>query len=115
MIRRHRFVNRLTPVTMTGKATEKGLEDVGRSVPREHFSASEGEADQKGGEGADERKPSVSKRSSSTRISSHFVGSQRIALRLREEPRRRNILTEHEGLRRLTLGTVCHSANHPQS
>jgi tRNA acetyltransferase TAN1 len=73
-IRRHRFVNRLTPVTMTGKATEKGLEEVGRNVLREHFRLTEGEADQIGGEGADERKSSVSKRSSSTRISSHFCG-----------------------------------------
>src|SRR5271169_3669559 len=32
-----RFVNRLTPVTMMAKATEKGLEDLGRMVLKEHF------------------------------------------------------------------------------
>lgn len=35
--RRVRFVNRLTPMTMIAKATEKGLEDVGKMVLREHF------------------------------------------------------------------------------
>lgn len=38
-----RFVNRLTPMTMIAKATEKGLEDLGRMVLKEHFQlASEG-------------------------------------------------------------------------
>jgi len=32
-----RFVNRLTPVTMIAKATEKGLEDVGKLVLGKHF------------------------------------------------------------------------------
>lgn len=31
-IRRMKYVNRLTPMTMIGKATEKGLEDIGREV-----------------------------------------------------------------------------------
>ncbi len=35
--KRLRFVNRLTPMTMIAKATEKGLEDVGKIVLREHF------------------------------------------------------------------------------
>lgn len=35
--RRTKFVNRLTPMTMMGKATEKGLEEVGEAVLREHF------------------------------------------------------------------------------
>lgn len=32
-----RFVNRLTPMTMIAKATEKGLEEVGKQVLKEHF------------------------------------------------------------------------------
>jgi tRNA acetyltransferase TAN1 len=32
-----RFVNRLTPMTMIAKATEKGLEEVGKLVLGEHF------------------------------------------------------------------------------
>lgn len=35
--RRTRFVNRLTPMAMMGKATEKGLEEVAEAVLREHF------------------------------------------------------------------------------
>ena len=34
---RVRFVNRLTPMTMTAKATEKGLEDMGKLVLGAHF------------------------------------------------------------------------------
>ncbi len=34
---RSRFVNRLTPMTRIGKASEKGLEEVGRVVLGEHF------------------------------------------------------------------------------
>lgn len=36
-IRRMRYVNRLTPMTLMGKATEKGLEEVADKVLREHF------------------------------------------------------------------------------
>jgi tRNA acetyltransferase TAN1 len=36
-IRRMRYVNRLTPVTIVGKATEKGLEEVGKTVLGAHF------------------------------------------------------------------------------
>lgn len=35
--RSHRFVNRLTPMTMMGRATEKGLQEVGRAVLGKHF------------------------------------------------------------------------------
>lgn len=35
--RKSRYVNRLTPMTLMGKATERGLEEVGRSVIGEHF------------------------------------------------------------------------------
>lgn len=36
-IRRMKYANRLTPVTIIGKATEKGLEEVGKSVLGEYF------------------------------------------------------------------------------
>ena len=39
-IRRMRYVNRLTPVTIVGKATEKGLEEVGKTVLGAHFQLS---------------------------------------------------------------------------
>lgn len=35
--KRSRFVNRLTPMVMMGKATEKGLEEVGKAVIGEVF------------------------------------------------------------------------------
>jgi hypothetical protein len=36
-IRRMRYINRLTPMTLMGKATEKGLEEIGKTVLRQHF------------------------------------------------------------------------------
>lgn len=36
-IRRMRYVNRLSPMTLIGKATEKGLEETGRAVLGTHF------------------------------------------------------------------------------
>lgn len=39
-IRRMRYVNRLTPVSLIGKATEKGIEEVTRSVLTGHFNLS---------------------------------------------------------------------------
>ncbi|ESZ96671.1 hypothetical protein SBOR_2930 [Sclerotinia borealis F-4128] len=36
-IRKLRFVNRLTPMSMIGKATEKGIEEVGQTVLGAHF------------------------------------------------------------------------------
>jgi len=35
--RKHRFVNRLTPMTLLGKATENGIDELGKTVLREHF------------------------------------------------------------------------------
>jgi tRNA acetyltransferase TAN1 len=40
-IMRMRYVNRLTPVSMTAKASEKGLEEVGRSVIGKYFQLSD--------------------------------------------------------------------------
>jgi len=40
-IRRMRYINRLTPMTLMGKATEKGLEEVGAAVLNEHFNLRE--------------------------------------------------------------------------
>ena len=43
-VKKSRYVNRLTPMTLMGKATEKGLEEVGKKVLGEHFQlAGEGE------------------------------------------------------------------------
>ncbi|KAI1735163.1 hypothetical protein F4680DRAFT_453256 [Xylaria scruposa] len=42
---RSRFINKLTPITLTGKATEKGLEDVARKVLAEHFQLAESETE----------------------------------------------------------------------
>ena len=40
-IRRMRYINRLTPMTLIGKATEKGLEEIGAAVLKEHFNLRE--------------------------------------------------------------------------
>jgi tRNA acetyltransferase TAN1 len=42
--KRVRFVNRLTPMTMIAKATEKGLEDVGKMVLGKHFQLADRES-----------------------------------------------------------------------
>ncbi|KIN00837.1 hypothetical protein OIDMADRAFT_103573 [Oidiodendron maius Zn] len=39
-IRRMRYINRLTPMSCIGKATERGLEEVGRAVLAKHFQLS---------------------------------------------------------------------------
>lgn len=52
-VRRMKYANRLTPVSMIGKATEKGLEEVGKTVLGKHFKlAGEGEAVEEGEEKA---------------------------------------------------------------
>ncbi|KAI0431258.1 hypothetical protein F5Y09DRAFT_199539 [Xylaria sp. FL1042] len=48
---RSRFINKLTPITLTGKATEKGVEDVARKVLSGHFQLVEGEAAEEGDSG----------------------------------------------------------------
>jgi hypothetical protein len=40
---RSRFINKLTPITYTGRATEKGLEEVAQKVLYDHFQLAEGE------------------------------------------------------------------------
>ncbi|KAI1145881.1 hypothetical protein F4825DRAFT_442524 [Nemania diffusa] len=51
-LRRSRFINKLTPITLTGKANEKGLEDVASKVLPSHFQLAEGEGEETGdGEG----------------------------------------------------------------
>jgi tRNA acetyltransferase TAN1 len=55
-IRRMRYVQRLTPVTIIGKATDKGLEDVGKTVLGAHFQLS-GEEGKEGEEESEERTP----------------------------------------------------------
>ncbi|KAF2972051.1 hypothetical protein GQX73_g1547 [Xylaria multiplex] len=44
---RSRFVNKLTPITLTGKATEKGLEDVAKKVLSDHFRLADSETEEK--------------------------------------------------------------------
>jgi len=52
--RRSRFVNRLTPMVMMGKATESGLDEVGKAVLEEVFGAAdENEKKEVGGETED--------------------------------------------------------------
>ncbi len=41
-VRRMRYVNRLTPVSLIGKATEKGLEEITKAVLPPHFEMEEG-------------------------------------------------------------------------
>ncbi|KAI2634496.1 hypothetical protein GGS21DRAFT_518105 [Xylaria nigripes] len=48
---RSRFVNKLTPVMLTGKATEKGLDDVAAKVLAGHFQLAEGETEGEEGDG----------------------------------------------------------------
>ncbi|KAI0475180.1 hypothetical protein GGR56DRAFT_644897 [Xylariaceae sp. FL0804] len=43
---RSRFINKFTPVTYTGRATEKGVEEVAKRVLGEHFQLAEGEDEQ---------------------------------------------------------------------
>ncbi|PBP23101.1 26S protease regulatory subunit 6B, partial [Diplocarpon rosae] len=40
-VRRMKYVNRLTPMTLMAKASEKGLEDLARTVLQEHFNLAE--------------------------------------------------------------------------
>ncbi|TGJ83997.1 hypothetical protein E0Z10_g4786 [Xylaria hypoxylon] len=44
---RSRFINKLTPITLTGKATEKGLEDVAMKVLSDHFRLADAETEEK--------------------------------------------------------------------
>lgn len=63
-IRRMRYINRLTPISCIGKATEKGLEDVGKAVLGKHFQLAGSEA-----QGQDE-KPGCS-------VSAHVLTTHR--------------------------------------
>ncbi len=44
--RRSRFINRLTPVALMGKATENGVEEVARNVLAKHFQLAGNEGDE---------------------------------------------------------------------
>jgi len=54
-IRRMRYANRLTPVTMIGKATEKGLVEVAKTVLGAHFQLSGEESEDT--HGGEQKKP----------------------------------------------------------
>jgi tRNA acetyltransferase TAN1 len=56
-IRRMRYANRLTPVTIIGRATEKGLEDVAKIVLGADFQLSSAEGNEEGGEKLQHRTP----------------------------------------------------------
>ncbi|KAI0150607.1 hypothetical protein GGR57DRAFT_187554 [Xylariaceae sp. FL1272] len=43
---RSRFINKLTPITHSGKATEKGVEEIAKKLLPEHFQLAEGEAEE---------------------------------------------------------------------
>ncbi|KAE9369467.1 hypothetical protein N431DRAFT_427628 [Stipitochalara longipes BDJ] len=58
-IRRMRYINRLTPMTLMGKATEKGLEEIGAAVLNEHFNLRESQETPVEGEGSAGRKPGL--------------------------------------------------------
>jgi len=42
-VMRSRYLNRLTPMTLLGRATEKGVEEVGKAVLKGHFQLARGE------------------------------------------------------------------------
>lgn len=44
--RRSRFINRLTPVALMGKATENGVEELAKKVLAEHFQLAGNEEDE---------------------------------------------------------------------
>lgn len=48
--RRSRFINRLTPITLVGKATENGVEEIAKKVLAEHFLLVKEGADEATGE-----------------------------------------------------------------
>lgn len=56
-IRRMRYANRLTPVTIIGKATEKGLEELGKTVLAAHFRLSGEEGKEESAEGPQKSTP----------------------------------------------------------
>jgi tRNA acetyltransferase TAN1 len=74
-IRRMRYINRLTPMTLMGKATEKGLEEVARAVLGSHFNLREDQEQAISNEGKEEeKKPSET-------ISDHSVSLRLFRLR----------------------------------
>ncbi|PMD67210.1 uncharacterized protein K444DRAFT_516357 [Hyaloscypha bicolor E] len=58
-IRRMKYINRLTPMTLMGKATEKGLEEVGRVVLGQHFNLREDQENTMEDEGHEGRKYAI--------------------------------------------------------
>jgi hypothetical protein len=128
-----RFVNRLTPMTMIAKATEKGLQEVGKVVLGEHFQlvGEERYVDLE----MEKKQSSVSTshffrcsliifqrlccRHGSTRAKRHGVSMRRHCIELNkcrclttDTLMAFHSLTSHS---MLTLPTVCHSTNNSQS
>jgi tRNA acetyltransferase TAN1 len=68
-----KYVNRLTPVTLIGKATEKGLEEVAKAVLGRHFNLREDQEQSVGDEGNGEK--GISKDIANDSVSSGFFWS----------------------------------------
>lgn len=82
---RSRFVNKLTPITFTGKATEKGLEDVARKVLAEHFQLAESATETGDGEGnACSVSTHSEERGTPSNINPSFIMSHMIIFPLKE-------------------------------
>ena len=93
-VRKMRYINRLTPVSCIGKATEKGLEEVGKAVLAKHFRLS-GEKSRR-----EEKQSSCSVSVMISRSSSlAFHASPRICVSLLHKPQS----TTLQGSRPLTL------------
>jgi hypothetical protein len=65
-IRKMRYINRLTPMTLIGRATERGLEDVAKTVLSQHFqlTAQDNHKNCEGNAGNNEEGPTVAARPS---------------------------------------------------
>jgi tRNA acetyltransferase TAN1 len=79
-IRRMRYVNRLTPVTLIGKATEKGLEEVAKAVLSGHFNLQEDQPVRD--EGNEEEKRALGKVANHSVSSAFFKSFRSLPVRL---------------------------------
>jgi tRNA acetyltransferase TAN1 len=75
-IRRMKYINRLTPMALMGKATEKGLEEVGRVVLGQHFNLREDQENTMEDEGHEGRK-----------VESQKIPNHSVSVMLSDSPR----------------------------
>ena len=90
-VRRMRYVNRLTPMTLMGRATEAGLAEVGKAVLGKHFQLSHEDAEQ-----VDE-----TDRSTAFSVRTRHEKSSRFSIKLR-----------NRGMKNLTSSKVCNPAHY---